>query len=143
MRETELPVDGIECANHSGVHAEANCSVCGKPVCADCSVQLNRGNVCEDPGHRTVLEEWAIVLRSNSEFEADMIVRNLECQGLKTKTFSSRAFKEKIGEDAHEFVQVFVHQGESQRAQDVLSTLGLLNCERETQGTSEGGSTFV
>lgn len=114
-----------------------------KPVCADCCVQFSRGTVCEDPEHKNVLEEWAIVFRSNSEFEADMIVRNLEYQGVKTKVFSSRVFKQTIGENPHDLAQVFVRQGEHHRAQMILSTLGLPDIEKNSQASNDGGSTSV
>jgi hypothetical protein len=121
----------------------ADCRVCGKPVCADCSLQLSRGTVCEDPEHKIVLEEWDIVFRSNSEFEADMIVRNLEYQQVKTKVFSSRTFKQTIGVDPYDSAQVFTHRDDYQRAILALSALGLLDTEQRTHESHQGGSTVV
>jgi B-box zinc finger. len=90
MNERFLLDQATGCANHSGAAAEAICSACGKPLCADCFVQLSTGIACDDPGHKIVLEEWAITFRSNSEFEVDMIVKNLENNRVASKMFSSR-----------------------------------------------------
>ncbi len=133
MNERFLPDQGTECANHSGAAAGAICSVCGKPVCADCFVQLGPGIVCDDPGHKIVLEEWAITFRSRSEFEVDMIVRNVENDGVESKMFSSRAFKQTIGADPRDVVNVFVRRSEHQRAEQVLSALGLSSFDDEIQ----------
>ncbi len=143
MIEKALPFNDTSCTNHPGVMSAADCSVCGKPVCADCSMQLSRGTVCEDPEHKIVLEEWDNVFRSNSEFEADMIVRNLEYQHVKTKVFSSRAFKQTINVDPHDSVQVFVHRDDFQRAILALSALGLLDTEQRIHESNHGGSTVV
>jgi hypothetical protein len=133
MNERSLPNQGTECANHSGVAGEAICSICGKPVCADCFVRLSFGIVCDDPGHKTILEELTIAFRSNSEFEADMVVRNFQDDGIESKMFSSRAFKQTIGEDAQDVVNVFVRRSELQRAGQVLNALGLTSFDHEMQ----------
>jgi hypothetical protein len=128
MGEPLLEDGAVECANHSGVVAEALCTVCGKPVCADCAVLLgSRGIVCDEPEHRLLLERWTIVFRTNSEFEADMIVKNLENEGVELRKFSSRSFKRTIGENARDFVNVFVPSSEHHHAEQSLRTLGLSN----------------
>ena len=139
MIEMVMPMNGTNCTNHPAVMSMADCSVCGKPICTDCSLQLSRGTVCEDPEHRMVLEEWNIVFRSNSEFEADMIVRNLEYQQVRTKVFSSRAFKQTIGADPHDSAKVFVHRDEHRRATFALNALGLLDTEQRTHESQKGG----
>jgi hypothetical protein len=119
------PHRGTECANHSGVAAGEVCYVCGKPVCADCSVRVGDRVVCDDPDHKIILGAWELVFRSNSEFEADMIIRNLEFEKLELRRFSSRVHKHIVGEDPHDFVNVFVLRNEQPRAMQILTALGL------------------
>lgn len=116
-----------ECANHPGVNARGICWVCGKPVCGNCLVYVDTLAVCDDAVHKTVLSNWTTVYRCNSEFEAEMITKNLAFQRVETKVFSSRAFKLAIGENPNDFVNVFVPRDEIGRATDALQTLGLLN----------------
>jgi hypothetical protein len=44
--------------------------------------------LCNDHEHRVLLQEWNVMYRSDSEFEADALVRNLANGGIETKTFS-------------------------------------------------------
>jgi len=129
MIEQVLIEDGVECANHSGTVAEGNCSVCGKPVCADCFARFGSEVACDQPEHRRILEQWSLVFCTNSEFEADMIVKNLENEAVEMKRYSSRVFKRSIGENSHDFVKLFVRSGERHRAEHVLKALGLVNGE--------------
>jgi hypothetical protein len=81
--------------------------------------------VCDDPTHKAMLEQWEIVFRSNSEFEADMIFRNLEHEGLELRRYSSRSYKQMIGEDPSDFVNVFALQSDRNRVLQILTDLGL------------------
>lgn len=85
-------------------------------------------------------EQWKVMFRSGFEFEADMIVQNLQYHGIATKTYSSRAFKLAIGEDSRDFVQVFVPQDDVYRAQEVLSSLDLPGTETSKKKINNGGS---
>lgn len=117
--------------------------MCGKPLCADCFTSLDRGIVCEDPDHRRVLENWSVIVRSNSEFEADMILRNLEYEGIETRMFSSRAFKLTIGEDPRDFAQVFVHESKLSTALAVLRDLNLPSTAVRDQNSNKEGLNVV
>jgi hypothetical protein len=133
MIEQVLIEDGVECANHSGTVAEGNCSVCGKPVCADCFARFGSEVACDQREHRLILEQWSLVFCTNPEFEADMIVKNLENEAVEVKRYSSRVFKRSIGENSRDFVKVFVRSEDHGRAELVLRTLGLLNVETVNQ----------
>jgi len=125
MNDTWRTREEVECSSHSGVTAEANCRVCGKPICSDCSVQASRGVVCNDPEHRIVLDEWTTLFVTKSEFEADMIVKNLEIDGITSKRFSSRSFKLSVGESTRDFVNIYVQPEQQIRAEKVLNDVGL------------------
>jgi len=139
MNESPLPGKGAECANHPGIVASTTCIVCGKPVCADCSVEIAGTMLCEDPEHRTILADWVVATRTHSEFEADMIVRNLEYQGIRTRVFSSRVFKWRIGLDADDFVNVFVHRNQHGVAREVLIGLGVADTVANASQPDLGG----
>lgn len=99
--------------------------MCGKPLCTDCSVRCKGEIVCEESSHKEVVELWAFLVRSNSEFEADMIVGNLRIEDIGVRRYSSRAFKSAIGENTWDVVQVYVRQEDLSRAQDILRDLDL------------------
>lgn len=141
--DTEFRMSRHECYHHPGVASKEVCDVCGKPLCSECFVRLDRGIVCEESEHKAVLELWTMIVRSKSEFEADMVVRNLQLQGIGTKVYSSRVFKLRIGEDSRDDVKVFVLREECERARGVLGNLELPGIEMSNQKSEEKGPNFV
>ncbi len=113
------------CHNHQDVVAEARCVVCGKPVCRDCARMLPAGPVCAAADHREIAELWTAVHRSVSEFDADLISKNLSLQGIETKVFSSRVYSQTIRELPDDLVQVFIRKEFLGRAREILHSLRL------------------
>jgi hypothetical protein len=120
------------CANHSEVVAVTVCSVCGKPVCADCSTRLGQMTVCSDAAHANIAESWILIFDTGSEFEADIVCKNFELRKITTQVFSSRVYKQTIGEDGGDRVKVFVQNDEYDSAQAFLGTLGLDGVQQKT-----------
>ena len=127
----------MECENHSGERAIGVCIVCGKPVCGDCSVTVQKSLFCDQPEHQTTQKEWAVIFTSESEFESDAIRRNLEFAGMETKVFSMRDHVATFWFDEFAIVRVMVRQSEKERALVVLEELQLLNgpAEHQTRNT--------
>ena len=132
MKTHHAPSAGRECTNHPGLAAAAVCGVCGKPVCAECAVDFKGWTLCDDGQHKALLTDWSVLFVSDSEFETDIIKKNLELSGYLSKIFSSREYKEDIGEPKDEFVKLFVLQSEFEKAEIVLKELGLREGVQET-----------
>jgi hypothetical protein len=124
MMETGSSASLRKCANHPEVTATSTCSVCGKPICSDCSVPVGNARVCNDTGHKVIAEGWVRIAVTQSEFEADMVSRNLGLQNITAHVFSSRLFKLAIGEDSQDRTNIFVPKSAYERALEVLRSIG-------------------
>jgi hypothetical protein len=78
----------LECEAHPDRRAGGLCVVCSKPVCTDCEVKVDGKILCTDPEHRILLQEWCILDETDSEFEAEALVRNLADGGIEARMFS-------------------------------------------------------
>lgn len=143
MMQALAPLQSFECANHTEVAAEGTCTICRKPVCRDCFVRIEGSVVCNMAYHQSIARSWATIHRSDSEFEADMLSKNLGHHGVETVVFSSRAFKLTIGKDPDDVVKVFVRKDSLDRAQEVLQNLGLTEGEQSNYRSEEKGPSLV
>jgi hypothetical protein len=123
---------GRDCANHPGLAAAVVCGICGKPVCGQCAVDVEGWTLCDDAQHKALLNHWSVLFVSDSEFETDIIKKNLELNGFAARIFTSRVYKEDIGEPKGEFVTLFVSQSEFEKAENVLKEFGLREGVQET-----------
>lgn len=123
---------GRECANHPGLTAEVVCGICGKPVCGQCTVDFEGWKLCDNVQHKALLSHWSVLFVSDSEFETDIIKKNLELRGFATRIFASREYKEDIAESKGEFATLFVLQSEFKTAESVLKELDLYHGVQET-----------
>ncbi|HEY6952197.1 MAG TPA: hypothetical protein VI758_07295 [Bacteroidota bacterium] len=73
-----------------------------------------------------IAQQWSLLYRVESDFEADMIVANLVGNGIPAQAFSSRAFKLTIGENSGDGVNIFVSSADYLRAMDLLTVLELI-----------------
>lgn len=137
MNDKESASVVFECANHAGRIAAMMCAVCLKPLCIDCALPFGGTTVCDDPEHKHVLEHWTLLVRSDSEFEIDMVVQNLRCEGIDPQRYSSRAFKLTLGENPRDVAQVFVPKGQSVRAREILNNLGLPAVQHGERGSTK------
>lgn len=115
----------LACYAHPDIVAVETCSVCGKPLCVRCCVRSDHGVVCDEQEHRKLLENSILLMTLCTEFEADMVSRNLEIQGIRTTHFSTRAFKLRIGDHPGDEVRMFLLSGDKERALEVLNDLDL------------------
>ena len=115
------------CANHDGELAVGACEVCAKPICTRCLRRIGAHVLCEEPAHMEIVEEWVILMRSSSEFEVDLFVRNLEIGAIRTSVFSSRKHKMTIGENRTDHVDLYVPLADKERAVQFLQSLGLFD----------------
>ena len=115
----------IECEVHPENYAIGICVVCGMPVCAKCGVKDDGKILCSDPDHRSILQEWRMVCRLESEFEADAMICNLAAAGIGTKSFSLHEYIA-----THWLIQnrvlVFVKKSEYEKATGLLQELNLI-----------------
>jgi len=116
----------IECGNHPGQLAIAVCVVCGKPVCGDCAVRSDDRFFCEDPDHRSIHSGWQPVYSCVSDFEADVVQRNLQQAGLETKVSSKGGHLELYWAHQKPVVQVWTSKAKAAEAETLLQQLGLL-----------------
>lgn len=83
--------EDVRCEFHPDQCAEGFCEVCSKPLCAECLERRDGKAVCRDPLHAEMLSSWVCVVDSLSEFEVDMVARNLELADIQPRVFFRRA----------------------------------------------------
>jgi hypothetical protein len=86
--------DMIECENHSGTNAIGICVICGKPVCDDCSVARENKVYCDDVTHSQLAASHTRLGVAATEFEADMLVKNLSLNGVPAIRCSAKKFSQ-------------------------------------------------
>jgi hypothetical protein len=114
-----------ECAMHSGTPAAGICVVCSIPVCEECSEHSEKKFLCRDKGHRGILENWRVLCRPSSEFDAEAILRNVRAAGITAYAFSLHDHATTYWMKEQR-VLVFVHTADHVYAQKVLQDLALL-----------------
>jgi hypothetical protein len=116
----------VECETHPGHNADGLCIICGRPVCFNCKVKIDGRILCTDPEHKILLQEWNVMYRPESEFEADALVRNLADGGIETKTFSLHDHIATYWLDENR-VLLFVRKSEDEKAKALLKELNLID----------------
>jgi len=88
------------CDLHAERSAIGRCVICGSALCSSCRAGDNRALLCEEHGAITVIEGWAQVYSTASEFEASLVRQNLEAEGIDARIFSQRdrIFSVELGE---------------------------------------------
>lgn len=121
--------EGIVCDTHIDNRAVGFCVVCGKAVCEECLETEGNRILCDDPKHRTFLDEWQVLFSFDFEYEAAMLYANLEQQDIESEVFS------KPNPDTAEvplrptIVEVLVPKKKFEEAQEIAKTLGLFDDE--------------
>ncbi|MEK6565497.1 MAG: B-box zinc finger protein [Bacteroidota bacterium] len=121
--------EAIECENHPGQQAVGACAVCGKPLCGDCALSIDKAVLC-DREHQKILTDWTTVFACGSEFEADALQRNLESVGIRTRVFSSRDHLTLYWKQQHAPVRVMVQREEAEKAVSTIEGLELKDYAR-------------
>jgi hypothetical protein len=128
----------IACGNHPGQHAIAACVVCGKPVCGDCAVKSGEMFFCEDLEHRSIRADWVPIYSCASEFESDIIERNLQQAGVEPRVFSKGDHLELSWAHQKPIVRVWTVKAKATEAQRLLRELGLIGDDDLSRSPSEG-----
>lgn len=90
----------VPCPEHPDRAAGSRCVICARAVCDECRVESGLATLC--PEHRTVqvIENWAQVYSTTTEFEAQLLCDNLRAEGLDAQIYSQkdRTFNVDLGE---------------------------------------------
>jgi hypothetical protein len=112
--------EAFECRQHPENVADGRCVLCGKSLCRQCVASDNRAMLCEDHRHTTVIQGWAQVYSTASEFEARLLRDNLLAEGIHSQIYSQRdnMFSLEIGELS--IVRLLVPAWEHEHASRVI-----------------------
>jgi hypothetical protein len=110
----------VACETHPDRPAEGRCVVCGRAVCEECRTADRRAALCPEHAAVTVIEGWAQVYSTTSEFEAQLVRENLKAEGIDAQVYSQRdsAFSLDMGEMS--IVRLLVPVWEYERALEVI-----------------------
>ena len=98
----------VECENHSGTNATGICVICGKPVCDDCSVTRENKVYCDDVTHAQLTIAYTRLATVASEFDADVLVKNLSTNGVPALEYSAKRFSQFCHLTDDYFVSIYV-----------------------------------
>jgi hypothetical protein len=84
------PEDEIECEEHINSPAVGICVICGKPVCSECSIEVDGKIYCKEGNHRQYDEDWVVIYTTQYEYEAEMLKANIESAGIPCVVFSTK-----------------------------------------------------
>lgn len=110
----------IQCDTHSENEAEGRCVICGRAVCRVCRREDNPAFLCADHTEMTVIQGWAQVYTTTSEFEAQLVRDNLLAEGVDARIYSQkdRIFSVDLGELS--IVRLLVPAWAYDRASEVI-----------------------
>jgi hypothetical protein len=78
------------CASHPDTFAEGRCVVCGRLVCRVCQQGPGRVFLCHDHARIGLIQGWAQIYSTTSEFEAQLLRENLLAEGMDAQIFSQK-----------------------------------------------------
>ena len=119
--------ESIVCDTHVDNRAVGFCVVCGKAVCEECLETAGNKLLCNDPKHRTYLDEWSVLYSFDFEYEAAMLYANLEQQDIESEVFSKPNPDTADAPVRPTIVEVLVPKKKFEQAQEIAKTLGLLD----------------
>lgn len=88
------------CDTHAASPAVGRCVLCGEAVCSECGHEETRLILCAEHREVPVIEGWAQVYSTTSEFEAQLLRENMHAEGLGAQVYSQKdsAFNVDLGE---------------------------------------------
>lgn len=130
--EREIPVGAGACPHCGGagrpaacaVHGEriavGHCLLCGRSLCNECRHGDRRTGRCAEHAGVPVIQGWAQIYTTNSDFEAQLLRENLRAEGIESQIFSQRdsVFAVEMGNLS--LVRLLVPAGEYDRAREVI-----------------------
>ena len=110
----------IACETHPDRKAVGRCVVCGRAMCEGCGSGDSMALLCEDHADVTVIQGWAQIYTTTSEFEAQLLRDNLAAEGLEVRIYSQkdRIFSVDLGELS--IVRLLIPAWEHDRAAEVI-----------------------
>jgi putative signal transducing protein/double zinc ribbon protein len=135
----ELPEgkDRPECNTHHDVDAVAGCVICGKPICDDCAHFIDDVAYCEDDGHQRINQEYIVVYRTSTDYEAEMLRANLIGAGIDAVVFNQHDHVYFVNLGALAVVTVMVRKKDEERAVEIIKSI--LESEAEEHPDVEDG----
>ena len=80
----------VPCAEHPERTATGRCVVCGLAVCDDCRPGDTRACLCDQHHEVVVMQGWAQVYTTPTEYEAQLVVENLRAEGIDAQPYSQK-----------------------------------------------------
>lgn len=90
----------VPCDDDPSRNAVYRCVLCGRTVCGSVPA-VNRAALCDQHAHVPIIEGWAQVYTTGDPLEADLIVQNMQAEGIDAQVYSQKddhAFPVDIGE---------------------------------------------
>ena len=90
----------VPCDDDPRDEARFRCVLCGRAVCG-AGPGGNRAALCDEHAAIPVIEQWAQVYSTADEFEATLIVQNLQAEGMDAQVYNQKdehAFPVDLGE---------------------------------------------
>jgi hypothetical protein len=110
------------CELHPENQAEGRCVVCGRAVCEQCDHGDGRVNLCAEHSTTVVIEGWAQVYTTTSEFEARLLRDNLLAEGIDAQIFSQKDNMLSVDLGELSIVRVLVPVWEFEHAGSVIQS---------------------
>jgi hypothetical protein len=79
-----------QCALHPERSTQAQCVVCGQPVCKECDRAEGRTHLCPQHAGVPVVEGWAQVYTTSDDIAAGLIRENLIAEGIEAQVLSQK-----------------------------------------------------
>ena len=118
-------LDAVECENHSDTAAVGICVVCGKPVCGDCSVARENKLYCNDVAHARLTTTHTKLGDAATEFDADLIVKNLSSNGVPALQYSMKKFSHFCCLTGNDTVSILVKTESIEEARRIIEEMDL------------------
>lgn len=78
------------CDRHPQVRAIGRCVVCGRALCTECRAGEGRAYRCAEHAKVNVIQGWAQIYSTASEFEAQLLRENLAAEDVEARIFSQK-----------------------------------------------------
>ncbi|HTR81584.1 MAG TPA: hypothetical protein VMM58_08130 [Bacteroidota bacterium] len=111
----------VECESHPGVGATGICTVCGRPVCDDCSLSREGKLYCEDARHSQLTRSHALLAYTSTEFDADIVAKNLALNGVSVHSYSAGRYSQFYQWIDRASVSLFVERQQLEEARRLIA----------------------
>lgn len=130
-------VDKPECDNHPDRPAVGNCVLCGKPLCKEDIRKIDDAYYCEDDSHVRISQEYVAVYKTNTDYEADMLVANLQGAGIDAVAFNQHDHVYFVNLGALAVVKIMVQRKDAERAKEIIDSI--LTSDESEEPEDENG----